>query len=45
MLFSDNNNSSSFFYTDVFGLAPAAMATMFLAVRLLDTVTDPIMGE
>ena len=32
------------FYTDVFGLAPAAMATMFLAVRLLDTVTDPIMG-
>ena len=32
------------FYTDVFGLAPAAMATMFLAVRLLDTITDPIMG-
>jgi GPH family glycoside/pentoside/hexuronide:cation symporter len=32
------------FYTDVFGLAPAAMGTMFLAVRLLDTVTDPIMG-
>lgn len=32
------------FYTDVFGLAPAAMGIMFLAVRLLDTVTDPIMG-
>lgn len=32
------------FYTDVFGLAPAAMGTMFLAVRLLDTVTDPVMG-
>ena len=32
------------FYTAVFGLAPAAMGTMFLAVRLLDTVTDPIMG-
>ena len=32
------------FYTDVFGLAPAAMGTMFLAVRLLDTLTDPIMG-
>ena len=32
------------FYTDVFGLAPAAMGTMFLAVRLLDTVTYPIMG-
>jgi GPH family glycoside/pentoside/hexuronide:cation symporter len=32
------------FYTDVFGLAPAAMGLMFLLVRLLDTVTDPIMG-
>ncbi len=32
------------FYTDVFGLAPAAMGLMFLVVRLLDTVTDPIMG-
>ncbi|MBP52248.1 MAG: MFS transporter [Opitutae bacterium] len=32
------------FYTDVFGLAPAIMGTMFLVVRLLDTVTDPIMG-
>lgn len=32
------------FYTDVFGLAPAAMGIMFLVVRLLDTVTDPIMG-
>ena len=32
------------FYTDVFGLAPAAMGLMFLAVRLIDTVTDPIMG-
>ena len=32
------------FYTDVFGLAPAVMGWMFLAVRLLDTVTDPIMG-
>jgi GPH family glycoside/pentoside/hexuronide:cation symporter len=32
------------FYTDVFGLAPVAMGTMFLVVRLLDTVTDPLMG-
>ena len=32
------------FYTDVFGLAPAVMGTMFLAVRLMDTVTDPLMG-
>ncbi len=32
------------FYTDVFGLAPAVMGTMFLVVRLLDTITDPVMG-
>jgi len=32
------------FYTDVFGLSAAAMGTMFLVVRLLDTVTDPVMG-
>jgi GPH family glycoside/pentoside/hexuronide:cation symporter len=32
------------FYTDVFGLSAAAMGTMFLAVRMLDAVTDPIMG-
>jgi GPH family glycoside/pentoside/hexuronide:cation symporter len=32
------------FYTDVYGLDPAAVATLFLAVRLLDMVIDPIMG-
>lgn len=32
------------FYTDTFGLAPAAMGTMFLLVRLMDAITDPIMG-
>ncbi|MGL5019964.1 MAG: glycoside-pentoside-hexuronide (GPH):cation symporter [Luteolibacter sp.] len=32
------------FYTDVFGLAPAVMGTMFLAVRILDAVSDPVMG-
>ena len=32
------------FYTDVYGLPAAAMASMFLFVRLLDSVTDPIMG-
>jgi GPH family glycoside/pentoside/hexuronide:cation symporter len=34
----------NFFYTDVFGLAPASMATLFFATRILDTVFDPLMG-
>ncbi|GAB2472436.1 MFS transporter [Xylanimonas ulmi] len=33
-----------FFYTEVFGLSAAAAATMFLAVRLIDVVWDPIVG-
>ena len=34
----------AYFYTDVFGITAAAMGTLFLAVRVLDAVTDPIMG-
>lgn len=34
----------AFFYTDVFGLKPSDMAILFLAVRLLDGITDPLMG-
>lgn len=33
-----------FFYTDVFGLAPAAIATLFLIARVWDAINDPIMG-
>jgi GPH family glycoside/pentoside/hexuronide:cation symporter len=33
-----------FFYTEVFGLSAGAAATMFLAVRLVDVVWDPIVG-
>ena len=33
-----------FFYTNVFGLKPAAAATMFLVVRLVDVLWDPIVG-
>jgi GPH family glycoside/pentoside/hexuronide:cation symporter len=33
-----------FFYTEVFGLSAAAAATMFLVVRLIDVVWDPIVG-
>lgn len=32
------------FYTDVFLLGAAAMGTMLLITRLLDAVTDPLMG-
>lgn len=34
----------TFFYTDVFGIAPKDMALMFLLVRLIDAITDPLMG-
>lgn len=32
------------FYTDVMGLAAAAVGTMMLATKLVDAVTDPLMG-
>jgi sugar (glycoside-pentoside-hexuronide) transporter len=32
------------FYTDVFGLAAAAVGTMFLFSRLFDAINDPLMG-
>jgi GPH family glycoside/pentoside/hexuronide:cation symporter/glucuronide carrier protein len=32
------------FYTDVAGLNPAAIATMFLVMRVFDGINDPIMG-
>ncbi|HEY0946808.1 MAG TPA: glycoside-pentoside-hexuronide (GPH):cation symporter, partial [Opitutaceae bacterium] len=34
----------TFFYTDVFGLRPADLAALFLVVRLIDAITDPLMG-
>lgn len=33
-----------FFYTDVFGLSAAAAAGVFLVARIVDAVTDPMMG-
>ncbi len=32
------------FYTDVFGLSPAAVGTMMLVTRIIDAFTDPVMG-
>ena len=34
----------TFFYTDIFGLKPKDMAILFLLVRLIDAITDPLMG-
>jgi GPH family glycoside/pentoside/hexuronide:cation symporter len=33
-----------YYYTDVYGLSPAAVTTMLLMVKLWDWITDPIMG-
>lgn len=32
------------FYTDVFGLSAAAVGTMMLVTRIVDAVSDPVMG-
>lgn len=32
------------FYTDVFGIPAATVGTMMLATRLIDAITDPLMG-
>ena len=33
-----------YYYTDVFGIAPAAAATMLLVTKVVDAVSDPAMG-
>lgn len=35
----------TWFYTDVFGLEPEAVATLFLVIRIFDAFTDPVMGS
>src|SRR5476649_2464402 len=37
-------NFLTFFYTDVFGLTPALVGTLFIALRVIDAVSDPLMG-
>lgn len=33
-----------YYYTDVWGISPAAAGTMFVVTKILDAVTDPAMG-
>jgi GPH family glycoside/pentoside/hexuronide:cation symporter len=37
-------NFMAIFYTDVFGITPAALATMLIITRTWDWINDPIMG-
>jgi len=38
------NSFALYFYTDVFGLTAASVATMFLIMRIFDALNDPAMG-
>jgi len=33
-----------YYYTDVFGISPAAAATMLLVTKIIDAISDPAMG-
>ncbi|MCH6258054.1 MFS transporter [Puniceicoccaceae bacterium K14] len=33
-----------YYYTDIFGLAPAAVGTMMIATKAVDAISDPLMG-
>ena len=38
-------NFLTFFYTDVFGLTPALVGTLFIALRVFDAISDPVMAS
>lgn len=35
---------TTFFYTDIFGIKPKHVAVLFLLVRFMDAIADPVMG-
>nr|WP_237243460.1 MFS transporter [Sphingomonas sp. LK11] len=37
-------NFLTFYYTDVFGLAPGIVGVLFLSLRIFDAVSDPLIG-
>ena len=37
-------NFLTFFYTDIFGLTPALVGTLFIGLRIFDAISDPVMG-
>lgn len=43
-VFSTMSSHLLIFYTDVFGIAAAAAGTMMLVTKLIDAVTDTVMG-
>lgn len=43
-IFATIMSFQALFYTDVFGLEPYVMGIMFIAVRVIDAITDPLMG-
>lgn len=38
------SNFLTFFYTDIFGLTPAIVGTLFVVLRVIDAISDPLIG-